>query len=79
MKRIVLLLWLLKMQVYCTLFHHSQYSHMAAIIEVRSIPVPDLKNLDESRTESSTLLVHGIAPLVEDADNPSVVEASLES
>ena len=52
---------------------------MAAIIEVRSIPIPDLNNLDESRTESSTLLVRGIAPLVEDADNPSVVEASLES
>ena len=52
---------------------------MAAIIEVRSIPIPDLNNLDESRTESSTLLVHGIAPLAEDADNPSVVEASLES
>ena len=79
MKQIVLLLCLLKMQVCCTLFHHSQYYHMAAIIEVRSIPIPDLNNLDESRTESSILLVHGIAPLVEDADNPSVVEASLES
>ena len=62
-----------------TLFHYSRYSHMAAIIEVRSIPIPDLNNLDESRTESSTLLVHGIAPLVEDADNPSVAEAALES
>ena len=62
-----------------TLFHHSRYSRMAAIIEVRSILIPDLNNLDESRTESSTLLVHGIAPLVEDADSPSVAEASLES
>ena len=79
MKQIVLLLCLLKMQVYCNLFHHSRYSRIAAIIEVRSIPIPDLNNLDESRTESSTLLVRGIAPLVEDADNPSVVEASLES
>lgn len=61
------------------LFHHSRYSRMAVIIEVRSIPIPDLNNLDENRTESNTLLVHGIAPLVEDADNPSVVEASLES
>ena len=57
-----------------TLFHHSQYSHMAAIIEVRSIPIPDLNNLDESRTESSTLLVHGIALLSEDDDSPSVAE-----
>ena len=62
-----------------TLSHYSRYSQVAAIIEVRSIPIPDLNNLDDSRTESSTLLVHGIAPLVEDADNPSVVEASLES
>ena len=62
-----------------TLFHHSRYSRMAAIIEVRSIPMPDLNNLDEIRTESSTLLAHEIAPLVEDADNPSVVEASLGS
>ena len=78
MKQIVLLLCLLKMQVYCTLFHHSQYSHMAAIIEVRSIPIPDLNNLDDSRTESSTLLVHGIALLSEDADSPSVAEVVLE-
>ena len=71
MKQIVLLLCLLKMQVYCTLFHHS---HMAAIIEVRSITIPDLNNLDDSRTESSTLLVHGIALLSEDDDSPSVAE-----
>ena len=57
-----------------TLFHHSRYSRMAAIIEVRSIPIPDLNNLDESGTESSTLLVHGIALLLEDDDSPSVAE-----
>ena len=54
--------------------HHSQYSHIAAIIKVRSIPIPDLNNLDDSRTESSTLLVHGIALLSEDDDSPSVAE-----
>ena len=61
-----------------TLFHHSQYSHMAAIIEVRSIPIPDLNNLDDSRAESSTLLVQGIALLSEDDDSPSVAEVVLE-
>ena len=54
-----------------TLFHHS---HMAAIVEVRSIPIPDLNSLDDSRTESSTLLVHGIALLSEDDDSPLVAE-----